>query len=212
VICSPAVILLSVWAVHWGGLAPPNFKVLNGASFNLAVPVHAIALTGLWALPFALPAYSLAGALNAETWRRIAAVSLISFPLWLASPTTWDIGNGRWGSVIWEAAAHSPHLGRHSVVVLGFIAIGIAVLAAMLAHAYEQSYFPAETLLLPFYFIGYSAQPLAWQRYVEPQIFLTLAVFSARLPLARPSYSVVPAGLAIVSAAGSVLHVSGAIP
>jgi hypothetical protein len=92
---------------------------------------------------------------------------------------------GRWGSIVWTLAAQTPHIGTHSFVVLGLMALGIAALAAIMLHAFRENYFPAETLLLAFYLIGYSAQPLAVQRYVEPPILLTFATFAARLPKAR---------------------------
>lgn len=210
-ICLPAMVLFGIWAINWGGLVPPEFPQ-NGASFNAAVPIQAVALTGLYALAFAFPASALPKALDAKTWRRIAGVSLVlALLLWLAGPTTFDRDNGRWGSVIWTAAAHTPHIGTHSVVVLTLAFVGIVALVAILVHAYQQNYFPAEFLLLAFYFIGYSAQHYAWQRYVEPPIFLTLAVFTARLPKARPLFDIVPIGLAIVYTTLTVLHTIGRI-
>ncbi len=111
--------------------------------------------------------------------------------------------------MIWALAVRSPHFGTHSVVVLALTFLGIAALMTILVHAYKLNYFPAEFLLLVFYFVGYSAQPLAWQRYTEPQIFLTLAVFVARLPKGRLAFDIVPVGLAVVSAALTVLHTTG---
>jgi hypothetical protein len=145
-----------------------------------------------------------------KTWRRIAIVSLaLAFPLWLAIPTNFDKANGRWGSAIWTLAAHSPHLGAHSIVVLLLTFVGVFALAAILVHSHQRNYFPAEFLLLTFYFVGCAAQPLAWQRYVEPHIFLTLGVFTARLPKSKPWFDAVPVGLAVASAALTVLHTAG---
>jgi hypothetical protein len=103
-------------------------------------------------------------------------------------------------------AAQTPHIGTHSFVVLGLMALGIAALAAIMLHAFRENYFPAETLLLAFYLIGYSAQPLAVQRYVEPPILLTFATFAARLPKARGEFDLVPLGLALIYATLTTLH------
>jgi hypothetical protein len=209
-ICLPAIVLLAAWAINWGGLVPPEFRRINGASANGAVLIQALALTGLYALAFALPASALAGAFDSKTWRRIAVVSLaLALALWLAIPTTFDKADGRWGSVIWTLAAHSPHLGAHSIVVLLLTFVGVFALAAILVHSCQRNYFPAEFLLLTFYFVGCSAQPLAWQRYVEPHIFLTLGAFTARLPKTKPWCDAIPVGLAVANAALTVLHTTG---
>jgi hypothetical protein len=212
VICLPAVILTGLWAVSWGGFVPPEFRQQNGASFNIAVPVQALSLTGLFAFTFALPASSLVKVLSDKICIYIAAASaLIALPLWLACPTAYDAATGLWGSVIWTAAAHSPQIGSHSLVVLLLTLSGVAVIAVLLTHAFMRSYFPAETLLLLFYLIGYSAQPLAWQRYVEPQILLTLGVFTARLPRIPRVFDTIPICLALISAVLTILHTSGAL-
>jgi hypothetical protein len=207
----PASVLMVIWATNWGGFVPPEFEARHAAELRIAGPVQALALAGLYAMFFAFPASELRKAFDTTTWRRIISISVV---VALAGPTTYERSDnsvtgeraGRWGSIVWTLAAQTPHIGTHSFVVLGLMALGIAALAAIMLHAFRENYFPAETLLLAFYLIGYSAQPLAVQRYVEPPILLTFATFAARLPKARGEFDLVPVGLALIYATLTTLH------
>jgi hypothetical protein len=186
-----------------------RFLAENQARLNFARDERSAALL------FAFPASELRKAFDTTTWRRIISISVVvALALWLVGPTNYERSDnsvtgeraGRWGSIVWTLAAQTPHIGTHSFVVLGLMALGIPALVAIMLHAFRENYFPAETLLLAFYLIGYSAQPLAVQRYVEPPILLTFATFAARLPKARGEFDLVPVGLALIYATLTTLH------
>jgi hypothetical protein len=181
--CVPPVLLVGLYVYHWGGLTPAVSRNYNEARFNVAVPLNALALTGLFALPFALHLLAPLEALSARD-RRLAAVGggVVALGVWLAGPSSYDFDAARWGSVVWALAGKTPLIADRSPAVLLLAVLGGALLAAMLLLSHREQRVLPELFVLGSYLVGYCAQVFAWQRYIEPAIFLTLAVFSARRP------------------------------
>src|SRR6516165_1510987 len=198
-IIAPGLLLLGVWALHWGGLVPPEFRTVNAAGFRPAVLLQALAMTGLLGFLFLPLNYRLIHAFEKRLLLSILGISFIlSASGWILTPTDFDMDAGRWGSLIWLISAHSPLIAKHSIAVLILTWIGMASLFCALAHAHAKNYFPAEALCLLFYFLGYSMQVLAWQRYVEPQILIFFAFFTSRLPSKNTLPYVLPAGFGVL--------------
>ncbi|WGF89341.1 hypothetical protein [Marinivivus vitaminiproducens] len=174
------------WAIAWQGLTPPRFQDFNAAQFNPAVPLHALALTGLFACVYAPFAWRF---VRSEGYARAAALAIgaavLALALWLIVPTAYSDQDGRWGSLVWLFAKLLPAPGGHAPLVLPLIAGGLAALAVMAWHAWRRRYLPVELAMLLLYFAGYAFQPLAWQRYIEPVILITMGVFVARLDAPR---------------------------
>jgi hypothetical protein len=181
--CIPPVLLVALYVYHWGGLTPEISRRYNEARFQAAVPLNALALTGLFALPFALHLLAPLEALSTRD-RRLAAAggAAAALAIWLAGPSNYDSSAARWGSLVWALADRTPLILDRSPAVLLLAMLGGALLAAMLLLSHREQRVLPELFVLGCYFIGYSAQIFAWQRYIEPAIFLTLAVFSARRP------------------------------
>jgi hypothetical protein len=199
----PGLFLLGIWLLHWGGLVPPEFRTLNASGFRLAVALQALAMTGLLSALYLLLNYQLVYTFSRkELFYLILVGFLLSIIPWLLTPTDLDEQSGRWGSLIWTVAAHTPAIAKYSIAVLLLTWFGIVTLLGALIHAYKNEYFPSETLCLICYFIGYSTQVLAFQRYVEPQILIFLAFFTSR----HESHKVIPYVPPIVfGSAGAVL-------
>ncbi len=178
----PATLIIGYFYMQWGALTPPDFRSQTGPPLNPYVLLHSLALVGLFAFPFGI---TLLRATLALDWRHLviagSAFIVVVAVLWLAGPSNYDNTEGRWGSLIWLLSRHGPVIGERSVVVLALGALGGTALATMLVHAKKNRYFPAATAMLLLYFVAYSAQVMAWQRYLEPHIMLTFAVFCARV-------------------------------
>jgi hypothetical protein len=183
VVLAPGFLLFAVWAVHWGGVVPPEYRVFNAPGWQPDVLLQALAMTGLLSIVFLPICVSVSRTLRLMTLAYLAIPSFaLALVLWICSPTNINEAAGRWGSIIWTLAAHFPSIANHSLIVLPLAWLGTFSLLAAFGHARAKNYFPAEALCLVFYFIGYSAQVLAWQRYVEPQILIFFAFFCSRLP------------------------------
>ena len=150
-----------------------------------------------------------------ERHRLSAAIVLalgIGLILWLAASSGHDREAGRWGSWVWFFARHTPSLGGKSPLVLVLASLGAFSLLAMAMHAVQHRYFPSELLLLLCYFIGYSSQPFAWQRYLEPHILLTLGVFCSRLGETRRMVLAGPVLLFVGFYVFSLARIHGLLP
>jgi len=205
---------VGVHAWMWGGLVPHHLQGHHRVAINLAVPLHALALTGMLALPYAPFAASFFarphGLRSNKTIILLAAG--IGLVLWLATTSVYDKEAGRWGSWIWYFTRCTPSSGGKAPLVLVLASLGALALLIMAVHCVRYRYFPSELLVLVCYFAGYSSQPLAWQRYIEPHILLTLGVFCSRLGERRLVYLAGPVLLFVVFYACSLARVYGFLP
>ena len=176
------IAIVGAFAWSWGALTPGTTQVYNEARFQAAVPLQALALFGLFLFPFGLFFEGVTKELTqAQRLRTIGIVSVLVLALWLAGPSNYDSEAGRWGSIVWLFAKKTPLIADRSVAVLLLAIIGATGIALMGWRAYfAKDRYAAELQLLMMYLVGYSVQVLAWQRYVEPIMFVTLAVFACR--------------------------------
>jgi hypothetical protein len=178
----PGLSIVIYYALAWHGLTPPTYQAFNRSAFLPSVPLNALALTGLLALPFSLTILRAFATLDKRHVAFVAlGFALLTVVLWAFGQTNFDSSDGRYGSLIWLLSKHTPILGDHSPIVLILALLGGGVLAIMLVHAYAEEYYPAETVMLLLYYIANSAQVMAWQRYIEPVMLVTLAVFCVRV-------------------------------
>lgn len=178
----PALLVVAVYVRQWGGFTPRIAQLYNQLTFNPAVPLHALALTGLFTIPYMPFLWAAARAVDPRRLRQVAAgASLLAIGLWLAGPSTWDTEAGRWGSIIWLLARRTPVLAERSPLLLLLAAAGGTALAILALHARHTRARPIELAMLALCFAGISSQVFAWQRYVEPVVLTTLAVSTARI-------------------------------
>ncbi len=209
----PTILVVGVYASAWGGLTPGTTQLYNKFTLNLSVPLHALALTGLFAVPYAVLLWPTLKALD-DLGRKISGGVgvVVGLGAWLVAASTHDNDAGRWGSLIWLLAKKSPGVGDKTFVVLVLAILGAGVLAAMGWRALRERYYPVELMMLLAYFAGYSAQIFAWQRYIEPAIFLVLGVHCARSEAKAPRWALLgPVGLAAVFGLMSELRIWGAL-
>ncbi|MBA4695779.1 MAG: hypothetical protein H2069_00140 [Legionella sp.] len=192
----PVVILVGIYAYIWGGLTPPALQKHNAFVFlSPLLLLHFFALAGLLVLPY-LPFFitEIKKWSSSDLAKNLLFALLVAGTLWLLSPSTYFDPNdglgsaGRWGSMVWLIAKFTPFLslGDKSLSVLLLAMIGAALLYAMVMRAMQQGYFPVEAAMLFFYVFGYACQVYAWQRYLEPVLLVTFAVFGGRLTKVSP--------------------------
>lgn len=186
----PALILVAGYAATWGGLTAPIAN--NPSKLILLSPtllLHAFSLFGLLVIPYMPFFYSdkYTRVFDRKLFIAITISVIVAITLWLISPSTYYDPNegraGRYGSLVWLIANFTPFLSidDKSFSVLILTLIGTFVLSMMILRAIRLRYYPIEIAMLLFYFIGYSCQQFPYQRYLEPIVLVTYAVYGARI-------------------------------
>lgn len=181
----PALALLAVYAVAWGGLIPPGITPdMNAAGLFPAAGLHLLAYLGILAFVFGpLRAADLRSFLGGPDTRRLVIAALAAGAVvWLAVPSSFDMPAGRWGSVVWSIARYSPSLLDRSLPLLPLVLVGALLAAYLLEACRRMGGMPLEIAALIAYLGGLVFVSPAYQRYPEPVALLTLAVFFGRLP------------------------------
>jgi hypothetical protein len=187
----PTAVLL-FYIIQFGGLVPPNAVPIAdlrnvGSLFPQSI-LHSFAYLGL-----VLPVYLLIFAGEVRccyrspiTIRATLALSSLFIILWAVVPSTYNYNAGRWGSILWTLSEYSPHWANHSVLVLflGIFGAAFTVLLARLA-VYHREVRPVVAGMF-FYLASQIVVPLAFQRYVEPVILMSLALIAARCVTVPP--------------------------
>jgi hypothetical protein len=144
--------------------------------------LHAFAFLGVTAGVFA----PLAAAQWLPFWKSsegrwwLACSVAAALVLWTISPSNYQADAGRWGSVVWTLAAHTPLIGSRSPLLLAVAVLG-AVFAAFLAwRGRRLERFPTELAAMALYIAGLALTSAAYQRYLEPVALLCLGLFFAR--------------------------------
>ncbi|NYZ17524.1 hypothetical protein HL658_33700 [Azospirillum sp. RWY-5-1] len=181
----PALALLAVHAVAWGGLVPPGITPdMNAAGLFPAAGLHALAYLGVMAFIFGpVRAADLRRFLGgAQTRRLVIAALAAGAVVWLAVPSSFDPAAGRWGSVVWSIARYSPSLLDRSLPLLPLVLAGALLAAYVLETCRRMGGMPLEIAALLCCLGGLVFVSPAYQRYPEPVALLTLALFFGRLP------------------------------
>jgi hypothetical protein len=180
----PALVFLA-YILKFGGLVPAQSWAESSRDIGSLFPqsvLHTLAYLGL-----ILPVYLL---LFADEMRvcygsRIsmrAALTLVILVvvLWTLQPSNYDVDSGRWGSIVWTLSTFGPQWGNRSALVLFLAALGslfTVFLGWLAAHYWEVRPVVFGMLL---YLAFEMIVPLAYQRYIEPIILLSLALIAAR--------------------------------
>jgi hypothetical protein len=165
----------------WGHVVPPHFVNYHSVrGLNVVSAVHTLALSGLVCWPFALIL------LRGQGFRRtvlvpVAATAIVLTLLcYLFVPLTYDKDAGRWGSLIWtiEHFLASSHLG--SLFVCATIFVGATIWMLVGVRCWQARQIAPEISLFCVFAAGLLFEYMSWQRYVEPQLLISLSVFCAR--------------------------------
>jgi hypothetical protein len=108
-----------------------------------------------------------------------AVISLLIATTWIAVPSTFELEAGRWGSVVWSLGRIGPSWGNHSLIVLLLGIIGAVFMAPLMHLALSRDEVRPVLLGMLLYIAGQMFMPLAFQRYVEPVVLMSLAAIAA---------------------------------
>jgi hypothetical protein len=165
----------------WGHVVPPHFVNYHSAKgLNVVSGVHTLALSGLVCWPFALLL------LRSQGFRRTVlvpvAATAIVLTLWcyLSVPLNYDKDAGRWGSLVWtmEQSLASSRLG--GLFVCATIFVGATIWTLVGVRCWQARQIAPEISLFSVFAAGLLFEHMSWQRYVEPQLLISLSVFCAR--------------------------------
>jgi hypothetical protein len=188
--------LIFFYIIQFGGLAPRNSIVehspepwieVGWSSIGLHLGLfpqsilHAFAFLGLVS-PIYLTIFSTVIQTAYRTSHTIIAASVISLliaTIWVAVPSTFDFDGGRWGSVVWSIGQIGPIWGNRSSIVLLLGIIGAAFTAVLMHLALSRHEIRPVLLGMLLYIAGQIFMPLAYQRYVEPVVLMSLALIAA---------------------------------
>jgi hypothetical protein len=189
--------LLLFYITQFGGFAPPNSilervpEPLIQISWNsMGLPavgvypqsmLHAFAFLGLISpvyLTIFSPVIQTAYRSNGTVIAASVIILLIAIT-WITVPSTLDDFAGRWGSVIWSLSQIGPRWGNHSLIILLLAIIGAAVMAPLMHLAVSRNEIRPVLLGVLLYFAGQIFMPLAYQRYIEPVVLMSLALIAA---------------------------------
>jgi hypothetical protein len=220
-------VILSFYIFEFGGLAPRNsivehlpdpvlqigWKGLNFGVFPQSI-LHAFAFLGLVSLIYLT--ILITGVQAAYRTNRTIIVgsvaSLLVAVVWVAVPSTFDLDAGRWGSVVWSLGQIGPIWGNRSLIVLLLGIIGAAFMASLMHLALSRDETRPVGLGMLLYIAGQILMPLAYQRYIEPVVLISLALIAAStVTVAGWRMSLFASIFALYSLAG-LLHIYGMLP
>jgi hypothetical protein len=180
----PAVTLVGVLVVTWGGLVPPSFQGYHGSGGNPATPVYALALVSIWggAAFLAIP-----GFLRELLSARAVIAGALAGVACCAVPSSYLV-HVRFGGTLWTIASKFPAIADRSLLLVPMAAMGAAVLAAYLriwARSGEtagdggRSRGIGAFALLAFFglVLTQTANSQCFERYLQPLtvVFMTVA-------------------------------------
>jgi hypothetical protein len=183
----PPLLLIAFYVAQWGGPVPPGIAAeLNKPGLYPFVWLHELAFCGVFAVLFApLRLEEFLRFLRDPESRFIRLPALLLAPLlWLATPSDFDPQAGRWGSLVWSAAAHGPLFVHRSPIVLFLVLLGAAYLGFAIRASLLLPRFPVELAAVLLYMAGLAISPAAYQRYVEPILLLSFGVLACRFGIA----------------------------
>ncbi|NBX37379.1 MAG: hypothetical protein EBR10_09195 [Planctomycetes bacterium] len=177
-ILMPCIVLAALTSL-WGGLVPPSYRAQHASGFNPALPALALALLGLWGMPWLL---------RARGWfaPRVLLPAVVLGELVAALPATdFDRASGRWGGPIWQVIERTPELMDRSVIMAILASVGAVIVAAIarLSPAPGAARWRTTLAFAALALVAaLSANSQAWERYVDLPLFalLPFAVVSVR--------------------------------
>jgi hypothetical protein len=192
----PAAVLL-FYIMHFGGFTPSNstdeylpeslFQVDLNSMGGLHIGffpqsiLHAFAFLGLVS-PIYLTIFSTVIQTAYRTKATIITASVISLliaAIWIIVPSTFDLGAGRSGSIVWNLGRIGPIWSNHSLMVLLLGIIGAVFVTPLIVLGTKHDEIRPVLLGFVLYIAGLILMPLAFQRYVEPVALISLALIAA---------------------------------
>ncbi len=180
----PAALALVYFAKLWGGLTPPMFAGQYGSIVNPATPAFVLSLAAVMSVFFA-------GFIAPAAWRVLRerpmglGLAMLAGVVVAAIPETTYVHEPR-STGLWNLVKVAPVIGGHSsVVLLAMAPLGVwAVWAWFAALGAKERWFFVGTLVA--FTAAQTANPLCWQRYIEPLMLMMMGLGAASI-IANPA-------------------------
>lgn len=175
----PAALALVFFARLWGGLTPPTFAFQYGSVINGAAPAFVLSLVGAFSVFFA-------GFVGPAAWRVLRerlvglAITMLAAVAVCAIPETTYVHEQR-STGLWNLVRIAPVIAGHtSVILLVMAPLGAwAVWAWFVALGAKERWFFVGTLAA--FGAAQTANPLCWQRYIEPLLIMMMGLGAASI-------------------------------
>lgn len=171
---------LAVFVSMWGGLMPPTYRDIHNAGPNpatFAFGLSLAAVSGAFLLPIA--ARRLRWAVLREPLLWVAA--LLGLLSAVAVPTSFEAPQRAYGW-LWRVVELAPSAGERSLLLAVMAPAGAAAVFLLHRAAVEAGRGrPAGILLVSVlgWLCAQSANTMAWQRYFDPMVIVSLAWLAA---------------------------------
>jgi hypothetical protein len=174
------VLVVAIFATLWGGLVPPAYAQLHNSGPNPAAIPFAFSLAAVIGIALSLVGTPL---WRADAWRSRLALwlALAALASALVTPTTFQMKERALGW-LWHGVWMSPDIMERSLLITLLAPLGGAVVGMLASAASRRGRgLPAAILLvsLAAWLAAQSMNSMAWQRYFEPILLITLAWLAA---------------------------------
>jgi len=188
------VALVGVFVWLWGGLVPPAYASLHNSGANLASYALALSLAGVIAPALSLVTTPLwrSSCLRSRLTLGLAVVGIVAAVM---TPTTFQMKERALGW-LWHGVWIAPAFGDRSLLLAALAPLGGVAVGALACDAARAGHGGRALVLLTAMAGWLSAQSMntmAWQRYFEPTLLVSLAWLAAMgaardewAPVARP--------------------------
>ncbi len=179
----PAVLLLLYFKSLWNGLTPPMFAFQYRQSWNPAAPAFILTLVAIFSVFFM--GYIWDAAIRIATRHPVELIGVLALGgLAAAIPATTYVHEER-STGLWNLVRVAPVIADHTSVVL--------LIGAPLGAWAMWAWFEALGARARWFFVGalaafgaaQTANPICWQRYIEPLLLIAMGLGAASLPPAR---------------------------
>ncbi|MBK9990040.1 MAG: hypothetical protein IPP19_04695 [Verrucomicrobia bacterium] len=168
---------------QWHGFVPPVWRD-TAIHFSTAGPLYLLAVFGLFTLPYFTPGLWKPELSTKPKATSLAIAILGTIILWLATPSTSNYAQGRWGGYLWNLADHLPAVQQRSLLFLVLAIIGAWAIHKIWSSLHTKN-LHRESSLFFLTIIAWGSTFLVnrqvFQRYFEPTILVLLIALTPSL-------------------------------
>lgn len=186
----PAFVIVACFVRLWGGMVPEHYRLhgetRTGTVFmdggNPAAPAMFLSLFAAFGLFFIHFTWGRVVETVQRNRRALAIIllgSLVGLLIGSVPETSYDFAAGRW-SGLWNLVNRMPTVANRSPLIVALSTLGGAMVAMwwlVLGHRDRWLFLAMWTVFA----LAQSFSSMAWQRYYEPFLLMTLALAAARV-------------------------------
>lgn len=179
----PALGVVAVFVLLWGGLVPPSFRQYHGGGANPVTPVYVLAVVAVWAFPIfvGIPNY-----LREFFSVRMLILGTLAAAVACAVPSSYVI-HVRFGGILWAVAEKLPAPMDRSMVLVPLAGFGAAAIGAYL-RLWSRNPCTGSRALGVYALLGLVGMTVAqtansqcFERYVQPPVVFFALVAAAAI-------------------------------